>query len=531
MGAMLGLVLADNMVALFAFWELTSVASFLLIGFDHTRQAARRAAIQALVVTGIGGLALLAGAVILRLTSGTWSLSALGRSSPRLQLYPIVLVAVLLAAFTKSAQVPFHFWLPNAMEAPTPVSAYLHSATMVQAGVYLLARMNPMLGGTAAWTMTLCVFGGVTLLWGALAALRQTDLKQMLAQTTVASLGLSVLLIGDRHRRRARRRGRLFRRPRALQGGAVPRRRPHRQRDRRARHHALGGLRERMAVTFIAAVFAGVSMSACRRRSAISPRTRCTSASSAATCSDIVLLVVMVLGNAVLGAVALALMIKPFMGPAVATPKAPQRGAVRHAAGAGAPRRCWDRRRLADRLAVRLPWPRRLASAVRGTAIESHLDFSLDPLNPILWLSVATWAAGGGDLLAARPLRGVAAPHSDCVGLDLRSGFDAVMFGLIRFAGAADARSSITAGSSSISSSSSPCCSSRWWCRSGWSAALPALPDAPSLTFYEWGVVLLGGDRHRRGRLRAHPALRDRRARRAGPRGRAASSCCSARRT
>jgi multicomponent Na+:H+ antiporter subunit A len=195
MGAMLGLVLADSMLALFAFWELTSVTSFLLIGFDHSRQAARRAAIQALVITNIGGMALLVGAILVRQLTGSWEISALGSLAGE-PLYGLVLTCFLLAAFTKSAQVPFHFWLPNAMEAPTPVSAFLHSATMVQAGVYLLARLSPSLGGTAAWSTILLVFGGATLLWGALGALRQTDLKQMLAQTTIASLGLLVMLIG-----------------------------------------------------------------------------------------------------------------------------------------------------------------------------------------------------------------------------------------------------------------------------------------------------------------------------------------------
>ena len=221
------------------FWELTSVTSFLLIGFDHARQAARRAAIQALVVTGIGGLALLAGGSCSqrhRRQLGDLERSV-GDSHGACRPIRVVLVLVLLAAFTKSAQVPFHFWLPNAMEAPTPVSAYLHSATMVQAGVYLLARMSPHARRHPLWTRRWCVFGGVTLLWGAIAALRQTDLKQMLAQTTIASLGLLVLLLGIGDRTRGDRGGALFRRARALQGGAVPRRRRHRPRHRHARHH------------------------------------------------------------------------------------------------------------------------------------------------------------------------------------------------------------------------------------------------------------------------------------------------------
>jgi len=199
MGSMLGLVLADNVITLFVFWELTSVTSFLLIGFDHQRREARRAAVQALVVTGGGGLALLAGLILMAQVGGSLELSSLlaqgdlFRESPE---YVAILILVLAGAFTKSAQVPFHFWLPNAMQAPTPVSAYLHSATMVKAGVYLLARLNPALGDTVLWETILPAFGGVTLLVGAYLALVNSDLKYMLAYTTLASLGLLVMLIG-----------------------------------------------------------------------------------------------------------------------------------------------------------------------------------------------------------------------------------------------------------------------------------------------------------------------------------------------
>lgn len=199
MGSMLGLVLSDNVVTLFVFWELTSITSFLLIGFNHDKSRSRRAALQALVVTGGGGLALLAGLLLMAQAGGSMELSTLLADGDALREHPwylAILLLVLAGAFTKSAQVPFHFWLPNAMEAPTPVSAYLHSATMVKAGVYLLARMNPGLGGTEIWQILLMTFGGATLLTGAVLALRNTDLKLMLAQTTVASLGLLVFLIG-----------------------------------------------------------------------------------------------------------------------------------------------------------------------------------------------------------------------------------------------------------------------------------------------------------------------------------------------
>ncbi len=199
MGAMQGLVVSDSFLMLFVFWELTSITSFLLIGFDHGREAARRAALQALIVTGLGGLSLLAGLLLIWSVTGVGSLSALLVSGDTMRESPLYLAALMLVlggAFTKSAQFPFHFWLPNAMEAPTPVSAYLHSATMVKAGVYLVMRLNPVLGGTPEWETILPLFGAATLVVGTVLAIRQTDLKLMLAYTTVGSLGLLVMLTG-----------------------------------------------------------------------------------------------------------------------------------------------------------------------------------------------------------------------------------------------------------------------------------------------------------------------------------------------
>jgi multicomponent Na+:H+ antiporter subunit A len=169
MASMLGLVLADNLLLLYVFWELTSLSSYFLIGFDHQRAAARAAALQALLVTGAGGLALLAGVLLLGEAGGSLELSALMTQADRVQAHALYLPALLLilaGAFTKSAQFPFHFWLPNAMEAPTPVSAYLHSATMVKAGVYLLARLSPTLGGTDIWIGVVSGVGGCTMLLG-----------------------------------------------------------------------------------------------------------------------------------------------------------------------------------------------------------------------------------------------------------------------------------------------------------------------------------------------------------------------------
>ena len=199
MGSMLGLVLADNLITLFVFWELTSLSSYLLIGFDHNREPARAAALQALLVTGAGGLALLAGFLLLAHAGGSMEISTLLRSGEVVRSHPLygpILILVLAGAFTKSAQVPFHFWLPGAMVAPTPVSAYLHSATMVKAGVYLLARLSPVLGGTQFWMYALTTAGAVTTLVGAYLALRQTDLKLILAYLTVSALGILILLLG-----------------------------------------------------------------------------------------------------------------------------------------------------------------------------------------------------------------------------------------------------------------------------------------------------------------------------------------------
>ena len=199
MGAMLGLVLSGNLVQLVFFWELTSLFSCLLIGYWHHRRDARRGARLSLTVTGAGGLALLAGVLLLGRIAGSYELDAVLAAGDRIRadaLYPAALALVLAGALTKSAQFPFHFWLPHAMSAPTPVSAYLHSATMVKAGVFLLARLWPVLAGTEAWFWVVGGAGLATLVLGAYLAMFQNDLKGVLAYSTISHLGLITLLLG-----------------------------------------------------------------------------------------------------------------------------------------------------------------------------------------------------------------------------------------------------------------------------------------------------------------------------------------------
>jgi len=197
--AMIGAVSVDHLLVLFVFWELTSLTSFLLVGFHHEDEAARNAARQALLVTLSGGLALLAAILLLADIAGSYSLQTLIAQGPALAddpRLPVALILLLVGCFTKSAQFPFHFWLPNAMTAPTPVSAYLHSATLVKLGIYLLARLDPAFNELWLWEVTLVGVGTLTALWGAVLALRERDLKRILAGSTISALGTLTLLIG-----------------------------------------------------------------------------------------------------------------------------------------------------------------------------------------------------------------------------------------------------------------------------------------------------------------------------------------------
>lgn len=199
MGAMLGVVFSDHLLVFYGFWELTSVSSFLLISYWFERRSSRQGALKAMLITVFGGFAMLAGFIMLIIMADTYSIRELITNVGIIQnhvLFIPAMLCVLLGAFTKSAQFPFSIWLPDAMEAPTPVSSYLHSATMVKAGIYLVARMTPIFGGSSVWFWLVAGVGLITLLYGSLSALRQTDLKALLAYSTISQLGLIMCLLG-----------------------------------------------------------------------------------------------------------------------------------------------------------------------------------------------------------------------------------------------------------------------------------------------------------------------------------------------
>jgi multicomponent Na+:H+ antiporter subunit A len=199
MGAMIGLVLSSNIISLFIFWEITSISSFYLIGFNNEEKASRKSALTALAITGLGGMSLLAFGVLAGVSTGTYDIQEM-LSNPAVfssgNTSILLLIFILVAAFTKSAQFPFHFWLPGAMKAPTPVSTYLHSATMVKAGIYLLLRFSPHFASNSFWNEVLILFGSVTMVYAAIHTLFRTDLKGVLAYSTIGALGILVFLIG-----------------------------------------------------------------------------------------------------------------------------------------------------------------------------------------------------------------------------------------------------------------------------------------------------------------------------------------------
>jgi multicomponent Na+:H+ antiporter subunit A len=201
MSAMLGLVIADNLLLLFVFWELTSITSYMLIGFNHESEKSRKLALQGLFVTVGGGLLLMTGVILLGNMAGTLQISEIIQQPLEAQgtLANVMLVLVLMGAFTKSAQFPFHFWLPNAMAAPTPVSAFLHSATMVKAGIFLMARLHPALGEQELWSTLQLWAGGITMILGGVLAYAAADIKKVLAYSTLMALGILTFLLGIGH--------------------------------------------------------------------------------------------------------------------------------------------------------------------------------------------------------------------------------------------------------------------------------------------------------------------------------------------
>ncbi|RAI00922.1 putative monovalent cation/H+ antiporter subunit A [Acuticoccus sediminis] len=434
MGSMLGLVVADDLISLFVFYELTSITSFLLIGFDHTREPARRAAVQALVVTGGGGLALLAGLVLIRLVTGETSVSGLLATPDVLReapAYTAIFVLVCLGAFTKSAQVPFHSWLPNAMEAPTPVSAYLHSATMVKAGVFVLMRFAPVLGDTALWGTVLPIFGGATFLTGVILGVRQTDLKQILAYTTVASLGLLVMLtgMGSEHAiagavayliAHALFKGGLF-----MVAGCIDHETGTRDID------ILGGLAGKMPLTFVAALLGCLSMAGLPpligfvAKEVMYDGLWELGGVSIAT-------IVAVAGNALMFCIA-GMVLLPFFKRAGAMPKKPHEG----------PASLWlgpmvlGLTALAAALALDGAveyFVAPMTSAVSGHAAELHLHLWPTGLYPPVILTLVTIGSGLVLLLLYKVLRAAVAGLLDVIGWGPDRGFDQLLGALVRCA-------------------------------------------------------------------------------------------------
>ena len=437
MGSMLGLVLADDVVVLFVFWELTSVTSYLLIGFDHADPRARRNALQALLVTGGGGLAMLAGFVLAAAAGGTTAVSVLTdgrdvlRASPA---YPAMLALFALGAFTKSAQVPFHFWLPNAMVAPTPVSAYLHSATMVKAGLYLLARFTPALGGTEAWFWTLAAVGTATMLTGAARAVRQTDLKLVLAHTTTMALGALTLMLGLGHRYalqafavflvvHAFYKGGLF-----MLAGAVD----HETGTRDV--HRLGGLARAMPITTTAAVLAGLGMIGMPPMFGFIGKESVYEAALTAHAAPALWLVAAVGANALTVVAAGMVAWGPFFGPAPRGEDAPH--------GHEPPLGLWLGPLVLgvlglafgvfhEQLAQPLLHPKVAAIAAEPLPLTLHL---WGGLTPPLFASMVTLALGIAGFRGRARLAAFGGALARVHRIDCERGYDATLAGLVRLA-------------------------------------------------------------------------------------------------
>ncbi|NVK33169.1 MAG: putative monovalent cation/H+ antiporter subunit A [Rhodobacteraceae bacterium] len=490
MGAMLGVVTGNNLLTLFIFWELTSVTSFLLIGFDHLRTASRRAATQALVVTGSGGLALLAGFLLIMGVTGEMEMSELLSQPDVIKnsgYYLPIFLLILGGAFTKSAQFPFHFWLPNAMEAPTPVSAFLHSATMVKAGVYLLMRMHPLLGDTVLWTTILPLFGGATLIVGTLLAVRQTDLKLMLAYTTVASLGLLVMLVGTSWEKALEGavlylvahslfKGALF-----MVAGTVD----HEAGTRDVTK--LGGLRGAMPITFAAACLASLSMAGLPPFIGFIAKEILYEGTLGAGGLALAVTATAVVGNALMLVIAAAVALKPFIGAKVETPKHAHEGPVLLFAGPVV----LSLTGLAAALFAHSTGEAFIGPMLSSlTGQAANVDLHLIPAHfgmPLL-LSVVTVALGIFLYLNLDRLRATMASLLETIGWGPDKGFDQFISALVTFSAKITGMVqtgkmhtymlvifAIVAGAVLIPT----------FTMNG----LPNWPEVPDYRFYEWGIL------------------------------------------
>lgn len=436
MSAMLGLVLADNLITLFVFWELTSITSYLLIGYKHTYEDSRKSALQALLVTGTGGLALLAGLLLMSVAGGgTFELSeiiAQGDAIREHSLYLPIFVLIALGAFTKSAQFPFHFWLPNAMAAPTPVSAFLHSATMVKAGIYLLARVDGVLGGTEVWTWTLSIAGSLTMLIGATMALRQTDLKKILAYSTITALGTLTVMIGLSFGAGIKAaivflvvhslyKGALF-----MVAGSVD----HETGTRNVLQ--LGGLGSSMPITRWAAVFAGLSMAGLPPLFGFIGKELSYKAKLGFDGADIMLPGVAVLANAMTVIAAALIVLRPFFGTLKPTPRTPHE----------TPASMWLGPAVLGVAGLLFGlFPNLVANSLIGPAVEAILgkDYPIDlslwyGFNTALLLSAITMLAGIGGYFAWDRIRTLLAKADPLRRFGPESGYFKALDGLVWFA-------------------------------------------------------------------------------------------------
>ncbi|WP_133130711.1 hydrogen gas-evolving membrane-bound hydrogenase subunit E [Legionella yabuuchiae] len=317
MTSMIGAVCADDLITLYVFWELTSICSFLLIGLNHQRRTARKAAIEALFITTLGGLALLASFILLAEAAATQSISMLVRNPIAIlehPYFPWMLSLFLIGAFTKSAQFPFSFWLPGAMAAPTPVSAYLHSATMVQLGIYLLARFHPLFADSTLWFISLTTIGSITMLSSVVTAFKHLDMKLILAYTTITALGSLVFILAGTdpvvikasvsfllvH---ALYKANLF-----MAIGDI-------QHQTGTRHlKYVGGLHRVMPITFLAVLVAGCSMAGLPPLLGFYVKELVYEASLAAPSATYILTFIVVFANMMMAAIAFTLVLKPFWG-------------------------------------------------------------------------------------------------------------------------------------------------------------------------------------------------------------------------